>query len=144
RLPSLEWLEAVNGRSLGAAALLVALGFFTGVVTRLAQRGRSDLPWTDPVVLSLAGMLLWLVAAEVFRLVYPAASRGRKVAYLTVAAFVFLLITLASFTLSDSLHRSEAQLRSGRSVDLRYAAKRAPGEIAHRTARPGPADGGGR
>ena len=33
---------------------------------------------------------LWLVAAEVFRLVYPAARRGRKVAYLTLASFVFL------------------------------------------------------
>ena len=29
--------------------------------------------WSDPVVLSLAAMLVWLVAAEVFRILYPAA-----------------------------------------------------------------------
>ena len=34
-------------------------------------------------VLSLSGMLSWLIAAEAFRLAYPAARRGRKVAYLT-------------------------------------------------------------
>ena len=60
--------------------------------------------WTDPVVLSLAAMLVWLIAAEVFRLVYPAARRGRKVAYLTLASFVFLVIALASFTLLDNVH----------------------------------------
>ena len=105
RLPSLEWLERVNSRSLGAAALLVGGGFLTGVVSHLAQReGRGALPWTDPVVLSLSAMLLWLIIAEVFRLVYPAARRGRKVAYLTIAAFVFLLLVLVTVTWQDSLH----------------------------------------
>jgi hypothetical protein len=65
--------------------------------------------WTDPVVLSLAAMLVWLIAAEVFRLVYPAARRGRKVAYLTLASFVFLLIALISFTLLDTVHRTPGQ-----------------------------------
>ena len=55
----------------------------------------GGVPWTDPVVLSLSGMLSWLVAAEAFRLAYPAARRGRKVAYLTLAGFVFLVFTLA-------------------------------------------------
>jgi len=105
QLPSLEWLERVNGRSLGAATLLVGGGFFTGILSRLAQAGsQSFVPWTDPVVMSLAAMLLWLVVAEVFRLVYPAARQGRKVAYLTVAAFVFLMLVLAAVTLRDSLH----------------------------------------
>jgi hypothetical protein len=49
-------------------------------------------------------MLLWLVAAEVFRWVYPAARRGRKVAYLTLASFGFLLIALASLMLMDTVH----------------------------------------
>ena len=103
RLPSLEWLERVNSRSLGAAALLVAVGFFTGILTRLAE-GDGVVPWTDPVVLSLSGMLSWLVAAEAFRLAYPAARRGRKVAYLTLAGFVFLLFTLATFARHDTVH----------------------------------------
>jgi ABC-type uncharacterized transport system permease subunit len=103
RLPSLEWLERVNSRSLGAAALLVAIGFFTGVLTRLATVD-GEVPWTDPVVLSLSGMLSWLVAAEAFRVAYPAARRGRKVAYLTLAGFVFLVFTLATFMRADGVH----------------------------------------
>ncbi|HEX5472541.1 MAG TPA: hypothetical protein VFW73_11675 [Lacipirellulaceae bacterium] len=106
RLPSLEWLERVNSRALGLSAILIALGFISGVVMSVViHRGESAyVLWTDPVVLSLAAMLLWLVAAEVFRLVYPAARRGRKVAYLTLASFVFLVIALASFTLLDTVH----------------------------------------
>jgi ABC-type uncharacterized transport system permease subunit len=106
RLPSLEWLEQVNSRTLALSALLIALGFISGVVISIAKhRGEATYAlWTDPVVLSLAAMMLWLVAAEVFRLVYPAARQGRKVAYLTLASFVFLVIALTSFTLLDNIH----------------------------------------
>jgi len=108
RLPSLEWLERVNSRTLGVSTVLIALGFASGLMMSLAtHRGESAYTlWTDPVVLSLAAMLIWLIAAEVFRLVYPAARRGRKVAYLTLASFLFLVIALASFTLLDTLHAS--------------------------------------
>ncbi len=120
RLPSLEWLERVNGRTLGISAVLIALGFVSGMVMTLAKH-RDDATydlWTDPVVLSLAAMLVWLVAAEVFRLIYPAARRGRKVAYLTLASFVFLVIALASFTLLDNVHgSSRAERKSLPSVD---------------------------
>jgi len=70
-------------------------------------------PWTDPVVLSLGGMLAWLIVAEVFRLVYPSARRGRKVAYLTIAAFVFLLLVLATMTLGDTLHIASEMATGG-------------------------------
>lgn len=109
RLPSLEWLERANSRSLGAATFFVGGGFFSGVLLILSHTGdqpadKAGIPWTDPVVLALGGMLAWLLVAEAFRLIYPAARRGRKVAYLTVAAFVFLLLALAAVTLEDSLH----------------------------------------
>jgi ABC-type uncharacterized transport system permease subunit len=106
RLPSLEWLERVNSRALGLSAVLIALGFVSGMMLSMgAHRGERNYSlWTDPVVLSLAAMLAWLIAAEVFRLVYPAARRGRKVAYLTLASFVFLVIALASLTWLDNVH----------------------------------------
>jgi ABC-type uncharacterized transport system permease subunit len=106
RLPSLEWLERVNSRALGLSAVLIALGFASGLVMSIAtHRGEKGYTlWADAVVISLAAMLLWLVVAEVFRLVYPAARRGRKVAYLTLASFVFLVIALASLTLLDTVH----------------------------------------
>jgi ABC-type uncharacterized transport system permease subunit len=108
RLPSLEWLERTNSRSLGAATLFVLGGFLTGVLTQLAQDGAHRLSWTNPVVLSLTLMTAWLLVAEVFRLVYPAARQGRKVAYLTVAAFVFLLLVFASVMWGDSFHQQKA------------------------------------
>jgi ABC-type uncharacterized transport system permease subunit len=106
RLPSLEWLERINKFALGVSALLVGLGLVSGLIlSQLRHRGESDYQmWSDPVVWSLAAMFVWLVVAEVFRLVYPAARRGRKVAYLTLASFGFLLIVLASFVFVDQLH----------------------------------------
>lgn len=123
RLPSLEWLERVNSRSLGLSAVLIALGFVSGLVMSIAMHHgeRAYNLWTDPVVLSLAAMLAWLVGAEAFRLVYPAARRGRKVAYLTLASFVFLVIALASLTLLDTVHgssRSEATVQHSQSVTM--------------------------
>jgi ABC-type uncharacterized transport system permease subunit len=118
RLPSLEWLERTNSRFLGAATVLVLGGFLTGVLTELSQDDVHRLSWTNPVVLSLTLMTGWLLTAEVFRMIYPAARQGRKVAYLTVAAFVFLLLVLASVMWGDSFHknganRAEASQRDG-------------------------------
>lgn len=106
RLPSLEWLERANAHSLAISAFLIGLGFVSGLIlTELQHHGEQGyVLWRDPVVLSLAAMLLWLVGAEIFRILYPAARRGRKVAYLTLASFLFLVITLASLVLVDSVH----------------------------------------
>ena len=107
RLPSLEWLERINSRSLAMSVLLIGVGFGSGVILNEIKH-ESDagyLPWTDPVVLSLAAMLVWLIGAELFRLGYRPARGGRKVAYLTVASFVFLAISLASMLLVETEHR---------------------------------------
>jgi ABC-type uncharacterized transport system permease subunit len=106
RLPSLEWLERVNGRMLAVSTVLILLGFGSGVVLSiLGQRHDSSQLrlWSEPVVQSSAAMLLWLVVAEAFRLAYPAA-RGRKVAYLTLASFAFVVITVLALALADSSH----------------------------------------
>jgi hypothetical protein len=74
-------------------------------------------------------MLGWLMAAEIFRLVYPAARQGRKVAYLTLAAFIFLLITLASVALLDqAVHpgRSGASVLKREGDNFNPGAARAP------------------
>lgn len=124
RLPSLEFLENINSRSLAVSAVLVAGGFLSGLaLLRLQHRGEVTYNlWTDPVVISLAAMLGWLVAAEIFRWFYPPARRGRKVAYLTLASFVFLIVSLASVTLMDTLHggaRTEGTGDKGQKAGLR-------------------------
>ena len=111
RLPSLEWLDWVNSRALRWSALTMGAGLLSGVILihMQHQTDPSYRLWTDPVVLSLAAMLVWLITAEIFRLVYPAARQGRKVAYLTLAAFVFLVFMLFSITVLDTIHGSKSR-----------------------------------
>ncbi len=106
RLPSLEALQRINSRTLGISVWLVAGGFLSGVVlAQIRHQGEANFRlWYDESVISLAVMLAWLLVAEVFRWVYPAARTGRKVAYLTLAAFLFLVVTIASMMLVSELH----------------------------------------
>jgi ABC-type uncharacterized transport system permease subunit len=119
RLPSLEWLQRANSHALATATVMMCGGFLTGVITRLAQGGHIDrFSWTDPVVLSLAAMTVWLLAAEAFRLLYPAARQGRKVAFLTVAAFVFLLLVFAAVMWGDRFHQQRVAQDSNNQISV--------------------------
>ncbi|QDV76418.1 hypothetical protein [Botrimarina mediterranea] len=105
-LPSLEWLEGASSRSLALSVWLTAGGFLSGLVLSRLNRGAEVdyLLWTDPVVITSAALLGWLLAAVVFRWVYPPARTGRKVAYLTVTAFGFMAITLVSLVFWGPTH----------------------------------------
>lgn len=127
RLPSLEALETTNARSLGISAALVAGGFASGLVLAgLRQSHGEGQLWRDPLVISLTVMLVWLVAAEFFRLLYPSARRGRKVAYLTVASFGFLMIVLASMLVGGAGHGAGASRDEGQPVSAQLTAGRPP------------------
>lgn len=92
RLPSLEWLQKFNRESLILSTCLLAIGLLSGVVLKLI--GAGNVAWRDPVVLSSGVLFLWLVAVMVFESVYKPARQGNKVAYLTLANFVFLGLAL--------------------------------------------------
>ncbi len=89
---SLERLEEMNRR-----AILLAFPLLTaGVLVGMALLARSPEPvqsWTDPRVLLAA--LLWLVFGVLLYLRYSRHIRGRRVAILTIVAFVLLVATLA-------------------------------------------------
>jgi ABC-type transport system involved in cytochrome c biogenesis permease subunit len=107
RSPSLEWLEKVNSRVIILSALLIGIGFLAGIILNLVGRGDGNaVPWSDPVIWSSALMLGWLVTAAIFNVVYRPSRRGRKVAYLTVVSFGFLVLSLSMFLLVDSQHGS--------------------------------------
>ena len=109
QLPSLEWLEHANSRATVFSALMLALGFASGMLLNLVNRERTNgesLAWTDPVVWSSALLLVWMLAAAVFSLFYKPARQGRKVAYLTVASFLFLVLALGIQLASSSGHGS--------------------------------------
>jgi ABC-type uncharacterized transport system permease subunit len=110
RLPSLEWLERVNSRAILVSAFMVGIGFASGIVLNMVlhKRRTDELPWTDPIIWRTALMFGWMLAAALFSAVYRPARGGRKVAYLTVASFAFLAISLVVGVLLPSVHGTAA------------------------------------
>ncbi|MFT5522077.1 MAG: ABC-type uncharacterized transport system permease subunit [Pirellulaceae bacterium] len=92
QLPSLEWLQRFNRESLLISTALLAAGLVSGIALNLIQT--RTISWTDPVVLSSGVLFVWLISATIFEWVYKPAHQGRKVAYLTMASFVFLGLAL--------------------------------------------------
>jgi hypothetical protein len=117
KLPSLEWLQSANQQALWYSAWSIALGLVAGVVLNAVKASGQGpaVPWTDSAVISSAVLLLWLVAAIVFESFYKPAQQGRKVAYLTVASFVFLAFVLAMLLLSPSQHARPRAARASAS-----------------------------
>ena len=94
RLPSLETLQKLNRQALFWSTFLLLIGLLSGIVLNLQHRAGSGVSWTDPVVVSSGVLFLWLMTASIFEWVYRPARQGRKVAYLTLASFVFLALAL--------------------------------------------------
>ena len=59
------------------------------------RQGRPALGIADPVVLVTLFMFGWLVLHAIIGAVYRPIRQGRKVAYLTLVSFVFLVVALA-------------------------------------------------
>jgi hypothetical protein len=106
KLPSLEWLQSVNRQSLILSACLIALGLIAGVILNAlrATANAPAVPWNDSVVITSAVLLAWLLAATLFEWLYKPAQQGRKVAYLTVASFLFLALVVAMLLAGGSQH----------------------------------------
>jgi hypothetical protein len=99
-------LQSINKQSLAYSSFFIALGMVAGIIMNVVKyRGAGQpVPWTDSVVLSSAALLVWLIAATIFEWLYKPAQQGRKVAYLTVASFVFLALVMAILVAGGSQH----------------------------------------
>lgn len=103
KLPTLEWLQRLNRQCLIASTVAVLVGLLAGVVMNLNQWG--SVAWTSGgIVLSLV-LTLWLMAATTVEFFYRPVRQGRKIAYLTLASFGFLLLAL--YGVLSSNHGSE-------------------------------------
>lgn len=100
RLPSLEWLQRCNQWMLLASTGFLVIGLVSGIVMNFGQQGGA-VAWTSPVVVSSSVLCAWLVAASLFEAFYKPARQGRKVAYLTLASFIFLLLALGFVLFGD-------------------------------------------
>lgn len=92
KLPALEWLQAMNRHCLVASTIAVAIGVLAGVVMNLNQWG--NVPWTASGVGLPLVLLTWLVVATAVEFFYRPARQGRKIVYLTLASFGFLVLAM--------------------------------------------------
>lgn len=125
KLPSLEWLQHANKHSLLVSSGLLAVGLLSGSVLNLLK-SREGMPWTDPVVWTSAILFLWLVVVLCFESLYKPAQQGRKVAYLTLASFLFLALVLAIALFGPSQHATT--LRGEEATGGKLEAVVPPGE----------------
>jgi ABC-type transport system involved in cytochrome c biogenesis permease subunit len=94
RLLSLERLEQMNRRAIAWAFPLLTAGVLVGLALIQNQGTTGTWDWKDPKILGT--VVLWLVFAILLYLRYGVHLRGRRVAQLTIVAFVLLVFTLAS------------------------------------------------
>jgi ABC-type transport system involved in cytochrome c biogenesis permease subunit len=93
KLPSLERLERMNRLAINLAFPLLTAGVCIGIGLMFLGRNQV-LSWTDPRILGTA--VLWIVFALLLYMRYGYHLNGRRLAQLTIVAFVLLLFTLAS------------------------------------------------
>ncbi|MCM2371715.1 cytochrome C assembly protein [Aporhodopirellula aestuarii] len=93
RLPTLETLQNLNRRCLVVSTVAVGGGLVSGVVMNLNRWG--EIPWTNRGILLSGLLFVWLASATAVEYLYAPASRGRKVAYLTLASFGFLVLAMS-------------------------------------------------
>lgn len=121
RLPSLEWLQNSNRRTLWLSTALLAIGLLSGIIINIQRHAGSEagIPWTNAAILSSAALFMWLIATSIFEYVYRPARQGQKIAYLTIASFVFLAFVLTFVILGD--HASGTASTSGVEVSQQEA-----------------------
>lgn len=107
KLPNLEWLQRFNKEALLISTCLLAVGLVSGIVINAighASNAQKTVPWSDPVVWTSGVLLLWLIASTLFEFFYKPARQGRKVAYLTIASFIFLVLLMGLVLFGPSQH----------------------------------------
>lgn len=130
RLPTLEWLQKLNRGCLVFSTIAVALGTLAGVVMNLNETGY--VPWTSRGVILPFVLLIWLLAATGMEFFYKPARQGRKVAYLTLASFGFLVLAMVGVLGSGHGGRSQSSgaRAAGEAADIAIAATSAEGPSA--------------
>ena len=106
-LPSLELLERVNRQGIIVAFPALTIGLAIGVLLAIEQQqgGNAEIRLLDPKV--IFAVIVWLAVGLLLKLRSQPQFRGRRVALLTIVAFVLLLFTMVGVDLlMSSWHRA--------------------------------------
>jgi len=80
---------------------LLAIGLVSGIAINWTNPADDTLSsgriiaWSNPVIWSSGILFSWLLIVSVFNFCYQPSRQGRKVAYLVIASFLFLVLELA-------------------------------------------------
>jgi len=101
-LPSLETLDALMWKTITFGFPLITIGLVTGTIWAKTSNILGELWYLDPKV--LLGVLTWLVYAALLHLRLGASFHGTKVACITIAGFLVVLLTYIGPFLMGSKH----------------------------------------
>jgi ABC-type uncharacterized transport system permease subunit len=121
RLPSLEWLQRVNSRAMIFSTSLLGAGLLAGILLNVSK---GLVPWTEPTICISGLLVAWLVIAAVVEIFYKPARQGAKVAYLTVASFIFLVIVLIIALFGPTQHAGDTGALPHRAPRIPHLASR--------------------
>lgn len=91
RLPDLSLLDKINYRSIGLAFPILTLSIFFGL---LWSRNVHGIYWWGYDSRQFSSIILWLVYALILHMRLSAKMRGRKVAFLSIAAFFIIVLSV--------------------------------------------------
>ena len=108
RMPSLEWLQKSGEKTLLVSASLLTIGLISGFAINIVNRmdGHTVIAWHDPVIWTSAILLVWLLFALAVTMYFRKGREGRKISYLVMFCFVFLLIEIGIVWYSGHLNRN--------------------------------------
>lgn len=116
RLPTLERLQAMNRHCLVVSTLAVGVGLLAGVIMNLNRWGH--VAWTEGGVVLSVVLLVWLLAATAIEFFYPPARQGRKIVYLTLASFGFLVLAMYGILSSEHGRQTAGAAARDAAVDV--------------------------
>ena len=115
-LPTLEWSLTQCRRSIGASIFLLGICIFSGVVMR-AERN-TFLYWNDPLIVGTSLLFAFLVLFSGSLLFRRWKTEGRRVAVLTLLAFLFLVAILLLGVFFTNAHWQNASPRQHDDVGI--------------------------
>ena len=104
-----------------ASMLLVGVAVVSGIVLKLLRKSPEVL-WKDWVVFGTMLMFGWLLLHVIIGAFYRPIRQGRKVAYLTLVSFIFLvaLVVVFAATKHGGAEERKAGDEDSRISDSRY------------------------